>query len=118
MIFFCIRGSELFKLFISSVFTLLDILLKKYTLFKDVLDSLGELYSLLCEEDLWAGLWQKHAHYKETNVAIAFEQHGFYDKAQTAYEAAMAKLKADSSTSPSPNHTEREIMLWSNHWIR
>lgn len=81
------------------------------------MDSLGELYSLLCEEDLWAGLWQKHGHYKETNIAIAFEQHGFYEKAQTAYEAAMTKFKTDSSSS-TLSHIEREIMLWSNHWVR
>jgi len=59
----------------------------------DLLDSLADLYNQMCEEDLWAGLWQKHAHYRETGVAIAYEQHGFFEQAQTAYETAMAKHK-------------------------
>jgi transformation/transcription domain-associated protein len=84
----------------------------------ELLDSLGELYSLLCEEDLWAGLWQKHAHYKETSIAIAYEQHGFYEQAQTAYDSAMAKHKQDFSMGPVPTHTQREVLLWSEHWIR
>lgn len=81
-------------------------------------DSLGELYSLLCEEDLWAGLWQRHAHYKETTIAIAYEQHGFFEQAQSAYESAMAKHKQDSSLGPIPTHTQREVLLWNQHWIR
>uniref|UniRef100_A0A1Y1MXI9 FAT domain-containing protein n=3 Tax=Photinus pyralis TaxID=7054 RepID=A0A1Y1MXI9_PHOPY len=84
----------------------------------ELLDALGELYSLLREEDLWAGLWQKHAHYKETNVAIAFEQHGFYEQAQAAYESAMAKHKQDNTLGPLPAHTQREVHLWTDHWIR
>ncbi|KAJ8954217.1 hypothetical protein NQ318_005812 [Aromia moschata] len=84
----------------------------------ELLDSLGELYSLLCEEDLWAGLWQRHAHYKETSIAIAYEQHGFFEQAQGAYEAAMAKHKADNSMGPVPTHTQREVLLWNDHWIR
>ncbi|KAL3270789.1 hypothetical protein HHI36_021313 [Cryptolaemus montrouzieri] len=84
----------------------------------ELLDSLGDLYSLLCEEDLWAGLWQKHAHYKETSIAIAYEQHGFFDTAQSAYESAMMKHKQDASLGPVPVHTQREILLWNDHWIR
>lgn len=79
---------------------------------------MGELYFLLCEEDLWAGLWQKHAQYKETGIAIAYEQHGFFEQAQGAYEAAMAKHKADNTMGPVPTHTQREILLWHDHWIR
>ncbi|KAF5284945.1 hypothetical protein FQA39_LY16900 [Lamprigera yunnana] len=84
----------------------------------EILDSLGELYSLLREEDLWAGLWQKHAHYKETNIAIAYEQHGFFEQAQTAYETAMAKHKQDNSMGPLPTHTQHEVQVWTDHWIR
>lgn len=82
------------------------------------MDALGELYALLREEDLWAGLWQKHAHYKETNIAITYEQHGFYEQAQSAYESAMAKHKQDNSMGPLPSHTQREVHLWTEHWIR
>ncbi|KAK9754067.1 FAT domain [Popillia japonica] len=84
----------------------------------EIMDALGELYSLLCEEDMWAGLWQRHAHYKETSVAIAYEQHGFFEQAQAAYESAMAKHKQDNTMGPAPTHTQREVLLWNDHWIR
>ncbi|XP_050299225.1 transcription-associated protein 1 isoform X2 [Anthonomus grandis grandis] len=84
----------------------------------ELLDSLADLYQQMCEEDLWAGLWQKHAHYKETGMAIAYEQHGFFEQAQGAYEAAMAKHKSDASLGPVPASYQREILLWSDHWIR
>lgn len=44
------------------------------------------MYSLLHEEDLWSGLWQKHAHYNETIIAISYEQQGFFEQAQGTYE--------------------------------
>ncbi|KAF7269505.1 transcription-associated protein Nipped-A isoform X2 [Rhynchophorus ferrugineus] len=84
----------------------------------ELLDSIAELYRQMCEEDLWAGLWQKHAHYKETCVAIAYEQHGFFEQAQGAYEAAMAKHKADTSMGPVPAAYQREILLWTDRWVR
>lgn len=84
----------------------------------DLLDSLAELYELLCEEDLWAGLWQKHAHYKETSIAIAYEQHGFFEQALSAYDSAMAKHKQDSALNPTPVHAQREVLMWNTHYIR
>lgn len=61
----------------------------------ELLDSLADLYHQMCEEDLWAGLWQKHAHYRETSIAITYEQHGFFEKAQSQYEAAMDTFKSN-----------------------
>lgn len=84
----------------------------------DILVSLGELYAQLCEEDMWAGLWQRHAHYRETSVAIAYEQHGMFEQAQAAYETAMAKHKVDATMGPVPAQTQKEILLWFDHWIR
>jgi phosphatidylinositol kinase/protein kinase (PI-3 family) len=49
---------------------------------QEILDSLSDMYELLQEEDMWSGLWQKHARYRETNVAIAYEQQGFFEQAQ------------------------------------
>lgn len=49
------------------------------------MDILSDMYELLFEEDMWSGLWQKHAHYRETNVAIAYEQQGFYEQAQVSF---------------------------------
>jgi transformation/transcription domain-associated protein len=48
--------------------------------FQEILDSLAELYSLLQEEDMWAGLWQKRCRYAETATATAYEQHGFFEQ--------------------------------------
>ena len=42
----------------------------------EAMDALSEMYTLLKEEDMWAGLWQKKAKYQETNIAIAYEQQG------------------------------------------
>ncbi|XP_044007561.1 transformation/transcription domain-associated protein isoform X2 [Aphidius gifuensis] len=88
------------------------------SLHSEVLDSLSDMYSLLCEEDMWAGLWQKHAHYKETLQATALEQQGFFEQAQGAYDVAMTKFKQDYVASPAPFKTQREALLWEEHWIR
>ena len=84
----------------------------------EALDALSEMYSLLKEEDLWAGLWQKKAKYSETNVAIAYEQQGYFEQAQGAYELAMAKYKNDYNSTPSPMSMQQEVKLWENHWLR
>nr|CAH7738958.1 unnamed protein product [Callosobruchus chinensis] len=79
------------------------------------LDCLGDLYKQLHEEDLWAGLWHRLAHYKETGAAVAYEQHGFFEQAQAGYEAAMARHRAEGGA---PAHAQREVLLWEDHWIR
>lgn len=58
-----------------------------------VFDPLSQMYSALHEEDLWAGLWLKYAKYPETNNAIAYEQMGFFEEAQGAYDLVMTKFK-------------------------
>lgn len=58
----------------------------QYDTLQETLDCLCELYSLLKESDMWTGLWQKRSKFTETNTAIAYEQHGFFEQAQTAYE--------------------------------
>ena len=40
------------------------------------MDSLAEMYELLDEDDLAAGLWQKKAKFQETTTAISYEQQG------------------------------------------
>lgn len=35
---------------------------------QEIIDSLSEIYSVLKEEDLWAGLWQTVAQYPETRL--------------------------------------------------
>lgn len=55
-------------------------------MFQEILDSLAELYSLLQEEDMWAGLWQKRCKFPETATAIAYEQHGFFEQVNSCTE--------------------------------
>ncbi|KAK7066693.1 hypothetical protein SK128_022508, partial [Halocaridina rubra] len=85
---------------------------------QEVLDSLSEMYSLLKEEDLWAGLWQTIAHYPETKIAVTYEQHGFLEQSQAAYELAMSKARADIAVRPSPVKLQSEMRLWEERWIR
>ena len=61
---------------------------------QELLDSLCELYSVLKEEDYWVGMWQKRARYPETVTALAFQQQGMFEKAQTAFEAGETVLSA------------------------
>ncbi|XP_033220023.1 transformation/transcription domain-associated protein-like [Belonocnema kinseyi] len=84
----------------------------------EILDALGDMYSLLTEDDMWSGLWQKHAHYKETKQAIALEQQGFFEQAQVAYDLAMTRFKTDFVTSSAPVNIQKEVLLWEEHWIR
>ncbi|XP_051968309.1 transformation/transcription domain-associated protein-like [Xyrauchen texanus] len=82
---------------------------------QEILDSLAELYSLLQEEDMWAGLWQKRCKFSETSTAIAYEQHGFFEQAQETYEKAMEKARKEHNASPA---IFPEYQLWEDHWIR
>ncbi|KAK2495018.1 hypothetical protein MC885_001368, partial [Smutsia gigantea] len=85
---------------------------------QEMLDSLAELYSLLQEEDMWAGLWQKRCKYSETATAIAYEQHGFFEQAQESYEKAMDKAKKEHERSNASPAIFPEYQLWEDHWIR
>ena len=77
----------------------------------EAMDSLSEMYSLLKEEDMWSGLWQRKAKYQETNIAIAYEQQGYFEQAQGAYELAMSKYRNDYNNGASPVALSQEIKL-------
>lgn len=82
----------------------------------EVMDMLSEMYSMLYEEDMWSGLWQKRpAYYKETLHAIALEQQGFFEQAQGAYDVCMTKFRQDFSTNPAPYEMNMECLLWERH---
>jgi transformation/transcription domain-associated protein len=51
-------------------------------------------------------------------VSIAYEQQGFFEQAQGAYEVAMSKVHTDYSSSPAPGSVRSELRLWEEHWIR
>ena len=78
---------------------------------QEAMDALSEMYSLLKEEDMWAGLWQKKAKYNETNIAISYEQQGYFEQAQGAYELAMSKFRNDYSSTPSPVNIQQEVSI-------
>lgn len=83
-----------------------------------IFDPLSQMYSALHEEDLWAGLWLKYAKYPETNNAIAYEQMGFFEEAQGAYDLIMTKYKQDAANGPTPLDMNSELLLWETHWLR
>uniref|UniRef100_T1JAK1 Transformation/transcription domain-associated protein n=1 Tax=Strigamia maritima TaxID=126957 RepID=T1JAK1_STRMM len=85
---------------------------------QEILDSLASMYSLLKEDDLWAGLWSKRAKYSETAIGIAYEQQGYFEQAQGAFELAMSKAKQDHSTIAPPASLQSEYRLWEEHWIK
>lgn len=80
-------------------------------------ECLSQLYSAMSEEDLWAGLWMSCAHYPETIVAISYEQMGFFEEAQSAYDMVMTKFKEDISVGTFNANINSEVMLWEEHWI-
>jgi len=83
----------------------------------ETLDSLAEMYSLLNEEDMWAGLWQQRCRYPETATAIAYETQGFYEQAQSAYEMVMGKAREEHNRGPANPQLTSEYNLWEEHWI-
>ena len=85
---------------------------------QEAMDGLSELYNLLHEEDMWAGLWIKKAKYNETNIAISYEQQGFFEQAQGAYELAMTKFRSDVNNKPAATSVMQEVKLWEEHWLK
>lgn len=85
---------------------------------QDIIDSLADMYSLLCEEDMWCGLWQKHAKHHETIIALTYEQQGFFEQALGAYELVLGKARQTYSNMPSPLNLISEQRLWEKQWIR
>ncbi|XP_064648217.1 transformation/transcription domain-associated protein-like isoform X2 [Lineus longissimus] len=85
---------------------------------QETLDAISELYSLLREEDMLCGLWQKRARYSETNTALAYEQHGFFEEAQTMFEQAMSKARSEHNNTNAAPTILPEYKLWEDHWVR
>ncbi|XP_065219244.1 transformation/transcription domain-associated protein isoform X2 [Planococcus citri] len=85
---------------------------------QDIIDSLADMYSALCEEDMWCGLWQKHAKHPETIIALTYEQQGFFEQALGAYELVLGKARQTYANMPSPISLVSEQRLWEKQWIR
>lgn len=67
---------------------------------------------------MWTGLWQTRCKFSETGKAIAYEQQGFFEQAQSAYENLMSQAAEESAKGPVPPSHIGEYRLWEEHWIR
>lgn len=76
------------------------------------------MYKQLKEEDMWAGLWQKHAQYRETKVALALEQQGLFEQALSIYESLIEKYQSEFPDIPASVQILSEACLWESQWIR
>ncbi|KAJ2731298.1 transcription-associated protein 1 [Coemansia sp. BCRC 34962] len=74
-------------------------------------DALLELYSSLSAHHYFYGTWKRHCQYKESHIALAYEQLGDWANAQSAYERAQSKARA--GTLP---FSESEYYLWESRW--
>ena len=74
--------------------------------------ALGELYSLLVEEDMFFGLWRRRCALPETNAALSYEQNGYGQLCvgTTQGRRMVAALAAKSSGA---NEVMRRLGAWS-----
>ena len=76
-------------------------------------DAVCDLYSILGEEDMRCGLWQRRAAAPETSTAIALQQHGFVPQAQSLFLEMMSRgVSGDIS-----GFTKSEMVLWHNQYL-
>jgi len=85
---------------------------------QETFDALADMYELLNEDDLLSGLWQRKCRFPETPTAIAYEQQGLFEQAQTSYEAAMAKAKDQCNSGRLDPRLLSEYQLWEDRWVR
>ncbi|KAA0197800.1 hypothetical protein HAZT_HAZT001767 [Hyalella azteca] len=82
---------------------------------QEALFGLHDLYSLMKEEDLWAGLWQTHAHYPETKLvsstsALCWDQ-GSELHAGSGQSFVLAQVRASSWLGLKRLHHARSVLL-------
>ena len=56
--------------------------------------------------------------YAETSIAIAYEQQGYFEQAQGAYELAMTKFRNDHANGGCATALQQEVKLWESGWVR
>jgi len=78
-------------------------------------DAVCDLYSILGEEDMRCGLWQRRATAPETATAIALQQHGFIPQAQALYLEMMSRSVSGEMVGGS--FTKSEMVLWHNQYL-
>lgn len=85
---------------------------------QETFDSLAEMYELLSEDDMSAGLWLRKSKFQETITALSYEQQGLFELAQTSYEGAMAKARDQNNSGRLDPRLLSEYQLWENRWVR
>ncbi|KAJ2064803.1 transcription-associated protein 1 [Coemansia sp. S146] len=75
-------------------------------------DALSELYTSLSAHHYFYGAWKRHCQYKESHIALSYEQLGDWANAQGAYERAQAKARAGVLP-----FSESEYCLWESRWV-
>ncbi|KAI8320067.1 hypothetical protein GQ54DRAFT_9695 [Martensiomyces pterosporus] len=75
-------------------------------------DALTELYMSLSANSYFYGAWKRHCQYKESHVALAYEQLDDWGNAQAAYEQAQTKARAGVLP-----FSESEYCLWESRWV-
>ncbi|KAJ2355840.1 transcription-associated protein 1, partial [Coemansia sp. RSA 2618] len=75
-------------------------------------DALSELYTSLAASHYFYGVWKRHCQYKESHIALAYEQLDDWANAQAAYERAQTKARAGVLP-----FSESEYCLWESRWV-
>ncbi|KAJ2683129.1 transcription-associated protein 1, partial [Coemansia sp. RSA 1285] len=75
-------------------------------------DALTELYTSLSANHYFYGAWKQHCQYKESHIALAYEQLDDWSNAQAAYERAQTKARAGILP-----FSESEYCLWESRWV-
>ncbi|KAJ2844854.1 transcription-associated protein 1, partial [Coemansia brasiliensis] len=75
-------------------------------------DALTELYTSLSASHYFYGIWKRHCQYKESHIALAYEQLDDWANAQAAYERAQTKARAGVLP-----FSESEYCLWESRWV-
>ncbi|KAJ1749129.1 transcription-associated protein 1 [Coemansia sp. RSA 1821] len=75
-------------------------------------DALTELYASLSASHYFYGIWKRHCQYKESHIALAYEQLDDWANAQAAYERAQTKARAGVLP-----FSESEYCLWESRWV-
>ena len=78
-------------------------------------DALADLYRLLGEHDMIAGLWRKRCNAKETASGLALMQHGMYARAQDVFSNCLTQVY-DGNFQEAMK--KAEICLWEDSWVQ
>ncbi|KAJ1995714.1 transcription-associated protein 1 [Coemansia sp. RSA 1358] len=75
-------------------------------------DALSELYTCLSASHYFYGAWKRHCQYRESHIALAYEQLDDWANAQATYERAQTKARAGVLP-----FSESEYCLWESRWV-